>query len=600
MLDALTTFLPMRGRRSRDDIPTEGAGTLPPVAGASRTAGPAPDPASAAQDAMRETFELLEADLDHAVAEVECQSVNAAKRSEAMVRQVEAIAHGAQEVAATAAQASRTVASIANASQEIGAAGREIAIQASRSAVAAQAAVATADGAARSIAALELETSRIGEIVRLIEEVAARTDLLALNATIEAARAGAAGKGFAVVASEIKALSRQTQQATADITRRVATMQAAMKGGAAAVREVAGAVREIESGNLGVAAAVGQQDTNLNGIVCSVGEMAAGVAAVADSIGAVSGQTGSLRVAAGEAARAVAAANAQLDGLRTSLVVSLRSTTPSNRRAQSRVLVAIQAALAAPQGRWAATVFDLSDSGALVKLACMEHGLRPGEGVDLDIDGIGPIGTAVIRAGWGARLHLRFTATTEHTRAAIRARLVATEADDARFLGVAQAAAARVAAAFEAALASGEIGDAALFGDDYVPIPGTDPQQHTALFTELTDRILPPIQEPALARDLRAAFCVAVDRNGYLPTHNQVFSQPQRESDPAWNAVHARNRRIFNDCTGLAAARLTRHHLLQSYERDMGGGTKDLMKEVDVPIRVRGRHWGALRLGYRG
>jgi len=116
MLDALTTFLPMRSRRSRGDLSTAGAGTPLPAAGASRTAGPAPDLASAAQDAMRETFELLEADLDHAVAEVECQSVNAAKRSEAMVRQVEAIAHGAQEVAAAAAQASRTVASIANAS----------------------------------------------------------------------------------------------------------------------------------------------------------------------------------------------------------------------------------------------------------------------------------------------------------------------------------------------------------------------------------------------------------------------------------------------------------------------------------------------------
>jgi aerotaxis receptor len=596
MLDAFAAILPHR-RRSPVGSP---AGDTSAAAGPHpcSAAEPAPEPASA-QDAMRETFELLEADLDHAVAEVECQSANATKRSEAMVRQVEAIAHGAQDVAMAAAQASRTVASIVDASREVSAAGREIAVQASRSATTAQAAVIKADGAAQSIAALELEASHIGEVVRLIEEIAARTNLLALNAAIEAARAGTAGKGFAVVASEIKALSRQTQQATADIARRVAGMQAATRGSAGAVREVAGAVREIEGSNVGVAAAVEQQDANLSGIVCSVGETATGMAAVAESMGAVSTQAAGLRVAAGEAARAVAAANAQLDGLRASLVVSLRSTGPGDRRVQSRMLVAIPAQLGTPQGRCPATVFNLSESGALVKLADVEHGIRPGQEVALEMEGIGAIGTAAVRACWGARLHLRFASGTEEIRAAIRARLAATESDDARFLGVAHSVASRVAAAFEAALASGEIGDAALFDGDYLPIPGTEPQQHTARFTELMDRLLPPIQEPVLALDPRVVFCAAVDGNGYLPTHNRAFSQPQRPGAVAWNTAHARNRRIFNDRAGLTAARSTRDHLVQSYERDMGSGTKIMLKEVDVPIRVRGRHWGALRLAYR-
>ena len=92
-------------------------------------------------------------------------------------------------------------------------------------------------------------------------------------------------------------------------------------------------------------------------------------------------------------------------------------------------------------------------------------------------------------------------------------------------------------------------------------------------------------------------FCAAVDRNGYLPTHNLKFSQPQG-ADPVWNAANARNRRIFNDRTGLAAGRNERRFLLQTYRRDMGGGHRVLMKDLSAPIIVQGRHWGGLRLAY--
>jgi methyl-accepting chemotaxis protein len=88
-----------------------------------------------------------------------------------------------------------------------------------------------------------------------------------------------------------------------------------------------------------------------------------------------------------------------------------------------------------------------------------------------------------------------------------------------------------------------------------------------------------------------------VDRNGYLPTHNLKFSKPQGRN-PEWNAAHCRNRRIFNDRTGLAAGRNEKPFLLQSYRRDMGAGRHVLMKDLSVPILVKGRHWGGLRLGY--
>ncbi len=154
-----------------------------------------------------------------------------------------------------------------------------------------------------------------------------------------------------------------------------------------------------------------------------------------------------------------------------------------------------------------------------------------------------------------------------------------------------------VTRAFLQAISAGEITLEAMFDENYRPIPGSDPQQVTTAFTELTDRLLPPIQEPMLALDSSIVFCAAVDRNGYLPTHNLKFSQ-KPGSDPLWNSAHCRNRRIFNDRTGLRAGRSQERFLLQTYRRDMGGGKFAMMKNLSMPIWLEGRHWGAQRLAY--
>ena len=170
--------------------------------------------------------------------------------------------------------------------------------------------------------------------------------------------------------------------------------------------------------------------------------------------------------------------------------------------------------------------------------------------------------------------------------------------DDTPMIEIAQSRAAQIAEAFADALSAGQISQQDLFDTDYVPIAGTDPRQVRTRFVHLTDRILPPIQEPVLDLDGRIVFCAAVDRNGYLPTHNARFSHPQSD-DPIWNAAHCRNRRIFDDRVGLKAGRSTAPFLLQVYRRDMGGGQSVLMKDLSAPITVGGRHWGALRLAYR-
>ena len=159
------------------------------------------------------------------------------------------------------------------------------------------------------------------------------------------------------------------------------------------------------------------------------------------------------------------------------------------------------------------------------------------------------------------------------------------------------ATAQKVAGMFEDAVDAGQISLMRLFDEQYRPIPGTNPQQVTTEFTQFTDAVMPAIQEAFLEVDPRIVFCAAVDRNGYLPTHNKKYSHPQSD-DPVWNAANCRNRRIFDDRTGLAAGRNTKHFLLQTYRRDMGGGNYQLMKDLSSPIMVKGRHWGGFRVGF--
>ncbi len=172
------------------------------------------------------------------------------------------------------------------------------------------------------------------------------------------------------------------------------------------------------------------------------------------------------------------------------------------------------------------------------------------------------------------------------------------ESADTRFIRAVQEGAARAGKLFEAAISSGEISEADLFDSDYVPVPGTNPRQMLSRCLPVTDRVLPTIQEPMLDLDPRVAFSAAVDVNGYLPTHNLKFSQPQG-ADPVWNTANCRNRRMFNDRTGLGAGQNTQAFLLQTYRRDMGGGVFVMMKDASAPIYVNGRHWGGLRIGYR-
>ncbi|WP_440466582.1 methyl-accepting chemotaxis protein [Pseudomonas sp. YH-1] len=163
-----------------------------------------------------------------------------------------------------------------------------------------------------------------------------------------------------------------------------------------------------------------------------------------------------------------------------------------------------------------------------------------------------------------------------------------------RIYDLARAGAQAIGARFETDIDTGRIGQDDLFDRDYQPLPGTRPQKFRTRFDRYTDEVLPRIQEDLLQRHEGLVFAIACTAEGYVPTHNQAFSHPP-SGDLQVDMLKSRSKRLFNDRTGVRCGSHNQPMLLQTYCRDTG----ELMHDLSVPIYVRGRQWGGLRLGYR-
>jgi len=169
---------------------------------------------------------------------------------------------------------SERAAMVSEATRQLYLAVDEIARQVSYASEITKKAVVGVTGTADQMAGLSQSVQSIGDIVQLINDIAAQTNLLALNATIEAARAGDMGKGFAVVAGEVKHLASQTARATDDIGRQVAEIQQSTKGMADSIADVVAVIRALDGVTATIAGAVQQQDASTHEIATNVEQVA--------------------------------------------------------------------------------------------------------------------------------------------------------------------------------------------------------------------------------------------------------------------------------------------------------------------------------------
>jgi methyl-accepting chemotaxis protein len=191
-------------------------------------------------------------------------------------------------VAAAAEEASTNVQTVASAAEELSSSIAEISRQVQRSTASTSKAVNDAKQTNQQIQNLAESAQRIGDVVKLISEIASQTNLLALNATIEAARAGEAGKGFAVVASEVKSLATQTAKATEEISAKITEMQAATSLSVQAVQTIGETIGEINEVSATIASAVEEQGAATKEIARNVQEASTGTSEVSANVTGIS------------------------------------------------------------------------------------------------------------------------------------------------------------------------------------------------------------------------------------------------------------------------------------------------------------------------
>jgi methyl-accepting chemotaxis protein len=578
--------------QKRPPEPAPPAIAPPPAAAVVADTGGASDGDSATQ-----ILELLEVELGAMIRQLERAASSVAGGAEATAATLSTIRQRTDALTGRASAAQSTATTFSQAADKFTQSAGGIGSQVRDAGKLADQAGAAAHEAGLTMDRLKESSAAIGNVVNLIAQIARQTTLLALNSTIEAARAGEAGRGFAVVASEVKALAVQTQNATEEITKKIEALQKDAAGSVDAMQRISHAIEAIRPVFDNVNGAVTEQNITTSEMSDNVATTSHFIVSVGDSAAEIDSAAKEAQAHGERVASAGNAVTMFAQKLKTRCAVLLSQDGRTGGRKHERLPCSLRIEIQTARGAVGAPIYEISQESLLI---CGPDAatLPLNQTLNAMLEGVG---TCRIRLSEHAKAgaQARFEAPDAELREKIEDKLWSIQDENTEFVTRAMEAGTALTRIFEGAVASGAISIDDMFDTHYVEIPGTNPVQHRTRILDWADRALPPFQEAFLAKDPRMVFCAMIDRNGYLPVHNKIYSHPQRPGDVVWNTANSRTRRIFNDAAGLAAGRNQRAYLIQSYARDMGNGKTVMMREIDVPVRVNGRHWGGFRTAYK-
>ena len=558
-----------------------------------RAGAPADAAGNAGSDWAKEILDLIELEVGAMIRRLERAANSVAGGAEATASTLTTIRERTDALIGRTSAAQATATSFSQAAEQFTLSAHDIAAQVRDARKLADLASTAAEEARLNVARLMASSAAIGDVVNLIAQIAKQTTLLALNSTIEAARAGPAGTGFAVVATEVKGLAVRTKDATEEIKRKIDALQRDAAGSADAVHRISQAIEAIRPVFENVNGAIDEQNRTTGEISNNATSASQFIVAVADNAAEIDSAT---REAAGhgdDVASAGKAVATFAQKLRSRCAVLLRQGEREDRRKNERLPCNLKIELRTSNGTITAPVHQISMEGILIGGPDVGR-LPEREIVDATLEAAGPCQIRVVEySKAGARA--LFERPDAHLGEKIEDIVWSIHEENSEFVTRSLQAGTALAKIFEDGVTGGAISADDMFDTNYVEIGGTNPLQYRSRILSWAERALPDFQEKFLAENPNLAFCACLDRNGYLPVHNKMYSHPQRPGDVAWNTANSRNRRIFNDPEGLAASRNLRTYLIQSYARDMGSGENIMLKEISVPIRVNGRHWGCFR-----
>ena len=262
-------------------------------------------------DAMMQMATEFEASVGRLVGNVNTSAEGLRTTSDNLTTMATSTSTSADSISTASQAASTNVSTAASSSQEMSSSIQEINQQVGVASRASRQAVENVEVTTQHMQSLMETSTKIGEVVNLIQEIAEQTNLLALNATIESARAGEAGKGFAVVASEVKALANETAKATESISVHVTDIQAATNLAVDSIDQVGTVIQKVEETSTAIAAAMEEQEATARDMSRSLQEAADGTTEVSTGIQDVSNSSRSVGDASGQVNVAVVELSSQ-------------------------------------------------------------------------------------------------------------------------------------------------------------------------------------------------------------------------------------------------------------------------------------------------